>query len=363
MPQVSAPATHVPDPFKQQVYEELDSQLNPVYNFENYYSGVSNKLARTAGESIAEKPGKTAFNPLFLYGESGVGKTHLVQAIGIRIKEKDPSARVLYLSSHLFQVQYTNAVRSNTVNDFINFYQSIDVLLIDDIQDLAGKTGTQNTFFHIFNHLHQNNKQLVLTSDRPPVSLEGMVPRLLTRFKWGLTAEVERPDYELRRNILLNKIHQDGLPISEEVVDYIARNVADNVRDLEGIIVSLMARSTIFNREITIDLAERVLSTSVHVEKKQVTIELIQEKVCGFYDMDPKLLQAKTRKREIVQARQISMYLSKKYTDYSLSRIGDILGRKDHATVLHACKTISEQLEIDKALRANVLEIEESLKK
>ena len=235
--------------------------------------------------------------------------------------------------------------------------------MIDDIQDLAGKTGTQNTFFHIFNHLHQNNKQLVLTSDRPPVSLEGMVPRLLTRFKWGLTAEVERPDYELRRNILLNKIHQDGLPISEEVVDYIARNVADNVRDLEGIIVSLMARSTIFNREITIDLAERVLSTSVHVEKKQVTIELIQEKVCGFYDMDPKLLQAKTRKREIVQARQISMYLSKKYTDYSLSRIGDILGRKDHATVLHACKTISEQLEIDKALRANVLEIEESLKK
>ena len=363
VPQVSAPATHVPDPFKQQVYEELDSQLNPVYNFENYYSGVSNKLARTAGESIAEKPGKTAFNPLFLYGESGVGKTHLVQAIGIRIKEKDPSARVLYLSSHLFQVQYTNAVRSNTVNDFINFYQSIDVLLIDDIQDLAGKTGTQNTFFHIFNHLHQNNKQLVLTSDRPPVSLEGMVPRLLTRFKWGLTAEVERPDYELRRNILLNKIHQDGLPISEEVVDYIARNVADNVRDLEGIIVSLMARSTIFNREITIDLAERVLSTSVHVEKKQVTIELIQEKVCGFYDMDPKLLQAKTRKREIVQARQISMYLSKKYTDYSLSRIGDILGKKDHATVLHACKTISEQLEIDKALRANVLEIEESLKK
>lgn len=363
VPQVTVPAAHVPDPFKQQVYEELDSQLNPVYNFENYYSGASNKLARTAGESIAEKPGKTAFNPLFLYGESGVGKTHLVQAIGIRIKEKDPSARVLYLSSHLFQVQYTNAVRSNTVNDFINFYQSIDVLLIDDIQDLAGKTGTQNTFFHIFNHLHQNNKQLVLTSDRPPVSLEGMVPRLLTRFKWGLTAEVERPDYELRRNILLNKIHQDGLPISEEVVDYIARNVADNVRDLEGIIVSLMARSTIFNREITIDLAERVLSTSVHVEKKQVTIELIQEKVCGFYDMDPKLLQAKTRKREIVQARQISMYLSKKYTDYSLSRIGDILGKKDHATVLHACKTISEQLEIDKALRANVLEIEESLKK
>lgn len=205
---------------------------------------------------------------------------------------------------------------------------------------------------------------MVLTSDRPPVSLEGMVPRLLTRFKWGLTAEVERPDYELRRSILLNKIHKDGLPISEEVVDYIARNVADNVRDLEGIIVSLMARSTIFNREITIDLAERVLSTSVHVEKKQdYNRNSFKKKFADFIDMDPKLLQAKTRKREIVQARQISMYLSKKYTDYSLSRIGDILGRKDHATVLHACKTISEQLEIDKALRANVLEIEESLKK
>lgn len=359
----SKPATTTPDPFKQHVYEELDPQLNPNYNFENYYSGMSNKLARTAGESIALKPGKTAFNPLFLYGESGVGKTHLVHSIGIRIKEMDPSKRVLYVSSHLFQVQYTNAVRNNTVNDFINFYQSIDVLLIDDIQEFANKTQTQNTFFHIFNHLHQSSKQLVMTSDRPPVSLEGMVPRLLTRFKWGLTAEVERPDYELRKNILLNKVRHDGLSISNEVIDYIARNVTDNVRDLEGIIVSLMAHSTIFNREITIELAERVLSTSVHIEKKQITIELIQETVCNFYDMELKLLQTKSRKREIVQARQISMFLSKKYTDYSFSRIGSIIGKKDHATVLHACKTIGEQMGVDKGLKANILEIEEILKK
>ena len=203
----------------------------------------------------------------------------------------------------------------------------------------------------------------MLTSDRPPVSLEGMVPRLLTRFKWGLTAKVERPDYELRKNILLNKVHHDGLAISDEVIEYISRNITDNVRDLEGVIVSLMAHSTIFNRDITIELAERVLSTCVRIEKKQITIDSIKQTVCEFYDMDPKLLQAKTRKREIVQARQISMYLAKKYTDSSLSFIGSAIGKKDHATVLHACKTITDQIETDKTLRANVAEIEQLLRK
>ncbi|MDO5572084.1 MAG: chromosomal replication initiator protein DnaA [Bacteroidales bacterium] len=350
------------DPFKRPVYQELNSQLNPNYNFENYFSGQSNKLARTAGETIAANPGKTAFNPLFLYGESGVGKTHLAHAIGIRIKEQDPTKRVLYLTSHQFQVQYTDAVRSNTVNDFINFYQSIDVLLIDDIQEFAGKTQTQNTFFHIFNHLHQNSKQLVMTSDRPPVSLQGMVPRLLTRFKWGLTAELERPDYDLRRSILTNKIRHDGLSITKEVVDYIARNVTDNVRDLEGIIVSLMAHSTIFNREISIDLAERVLSTSVNIEKKQITIDVIQDAVCRYFNIDQKQIHSKSRKREIVHARQVSMYLSKKYTECSLSRIGEMIGKRDHATVLHACKNISGLIDIDKAFRANLSEIEELIR-
>lgn len=349
--------------FKQTVYEELDSQLNSNYKFENYYAGESNMLARTAGISIAQAPGKTAFNPLFIHGESGVGKTHLMQAIGHKIKELNPQARVLYISSHLFQLQFVNATRSNTVPDFINFYQSLDVLMIDDIQDMADRTKTQNTFFHIFNHLHQNNKQLILSSDRPPVSLGGILPRLISRFKWGLSAEVERPDYELRYSILKNKIKRDGLPISDDVAEFVAKNVSENVRDLEGVLASLMFRATTLKKEITLDLASKVLSTSVNIEKKQITIDVIKEKVCAFYNMDVQLLQAKCRKREIVQARQISMYLSKKYTESSLQRIGSELGKKDHATVLHACKTISDLIAIDKTIKANVQEIEDSLKR
>ena len=304
-----------------------------------------------------------AFNPLFIHGESGVGKTHLMQAIGHKIKELNPKSRVLYISSHLFQLQFVNATRSNTVPDFINFYQSLDVLMIDDIQDMADKTQTQNTFFHIFNHLHQNNKQLILSSDRPPVSLGGILPRLISRFKWGLSAEVERPDYELRYNILKNKIKRDGLPITDDVAEFVAKNVSENVRDLEGVLASLMFRATTLKKDITLDLASKVLSTSVNIEKKQITIDVIKEKVCAFYNMDVQLLQAKCRKREIVQARQISMYLSKKYTESSLQRIGSELGKKDHATVLHACKTIADLIEIDKTIKSNVQEIEESLRR
>ena len=356
-------AKNIPNIFKQNVYEELDSQLNSNYKFENFYAGESNMLARTAGVSIAQSPGKTAFNPLFIHGESGVGKTHLMQAIGHKIKELNPRARVLYISSHLFQLQFVNATRSNTVPDFINFYQSLDVLMIDDIQDMADKTQTQNTFFHIFNHLHQNIKQLILSSDRPPVSLGGILRRLISRFKWGLSAEVERPDYELRYSILKNKIKHDGLPISDDVAEFVAKNVSENVRDLEGVLASLMFRATTLKKEVTLDLASKVLSTSVNIERKQITIDLIKEKVCAFYNMDVQLLQAKCRKREIVQARQISMYLSKKYTESSLQRIGSELGKKDHATVLHACKTIADLIEIDKTVKANVQEIEETLKR
>jgi chromosomal replication initiator protein len=260
-------------------------------------------------------------------------------------------------------LQFVNATRSNTVPDFINFYQSLDVLMIDDIQDMADKTQTQNTFFHIFNHLHQNNKQLILSSDRPPVSLGGILPRLISRFKWGLSAEVERPDYELRYSILKNKIKHDGLPISDDVAEFVAKNVSENVRDLEGVLASLMFRATTLKKEVTLDLASKVLSTSVNIERKQITIDLIKEKVCAFYNMDVQLLQAKCRKREIVQARQISMYLSKKYTESSLQRIGSELGKKDHATVLHACKTIADLIQIDKTVKANVQEIEETLKR
>ena len=243
------------------------------------------------------------------------------------------------------------------MNDFISFYQSIDVLLMDDIQEFAGKTQTQNTFFHIFNHLHQSNKQLVLTCDRPPVELVGMVSRLLTRFKWGLTAEVERPDYELRYDILMSKVRRDGLSISEEVIDYIARNVTDNVRDLEGVIVSLMVRSSVLKKEISIDMADQVLAASVKMTQKQITIDSIKEAVCGYYGLETSRLLERTRKREVVVARQMSM----KYTTLSLAGIGDVLGKKDHATVLHACKTISEQVGVDKKLRSDLEEIEQRI--
>lgn len=348
-------------PFQTPEYEDLDSQLNPYYTFDNYYTSDSNKVARVTGEAVAASPGHNPFNPMFVYGESGVGKTHLVQAIGIKIKEQNPRARVLYLSANLFQQQYTNAVIHNQLNNFINFYQSIEVLLMDDIQEFAGKIQTQNTFFHIFNHLHLNGRQLVLTCDRPPVELEGIVPRLLTRFKWGLQVEVEHPDYALRRSILHNKIERDGLVISDEIVDYIARNVTDNVRDLEGTIVSLMAHAMAFNREITLELAEQVLARSVRMVKKQITIDSIKDAVCNYYNIKPEKLVMRSRKREIVVARQVAMYLSKKHTSTALASIGSLLGRYDHATVLYACKTIEGQLQVDKELQKAVNEIEQMM--
>ena len=240
-------------PYHRPQLPEIDPQLNPSYNFNNLIEGNSNKLARTAGISIANEPGKTIFNPLFVYGQSGVGKTHLANAIGVMTKQLNPEKRVLYVSANTFQIQYTDAVRNNTVNDFLNFYQTIDVLIVDDIQEFAGKTGTQNTFFHIFNHLHQSGKQLVLTADRSPIVLAGLEQRLLTRFKWGLSAEIEKPDFDLRKAILENKIYRDGLEIPADVVDFIAENVTDNVRDLEGTLVSLLAHSTLADMPLDVE--------------------------------------------------------------------------------------------------------------
>ena len=271
--------------------------------------------------------------------------------------------RVLYVSAHLFQVQYTDSVRNNTTNDFINFYQTIDVLIIDDIQEFAGVTKTQNNFFHIFNHLHQNGKQLILTSDRAPVLLQGIEERLLTRFKWGMVAELEKPTVELRKNILRNKIHRDGLQFPPEVIDYIAENVNESVRDLEGIVIAIMARSTIFNKEIDLDLAQHIVHGVVHNETKAVTIDDILKVVCKHFDLEPSAIHTKSRKREVVQARQIAMYLAKNHTDFSTSKIGKFIGNKDHATVLHACKTVKGQLEVDKSFHAEVQEIESLLKK
>lgn len=344
------------------VLRDLDPRLNPNYNFDNFIEGYSNKLSRSVAEAVAQSPAGTAFNPLFLHGPSGVGKTHLINAVGTKIKELYPEKRVLYLSAHLFQVQYTDSVRNNTVNDFINFYQTIDVLIIDDIQEFAGLTKTQNTFFHIFNHLHQNGKQLILSSDRPPIAMQGMEERLLTRFKWGMVAELERPTVELRREILRNKIHRDGLNFPPDVINYIAEQVSDSIRDLEGIVIAIMARSTIFNKEIDLDLAQHVVRGVVQHESKAVGIENILEAVCEQYKLDSSAIHTKSRKREVVVARQVAMYLTKKHTDLSTSKIGKFIGDKDHATVLHACKTIKGQIEVDKELKNEVDRIEAQLK-
>jgi len=349
-------------PYHKQQLPEIDSQLNPSYNFNNLIEGNSNKLARTAGISIANEPGKTIFNPLFVYGQSGVGKTHLANAIGVMTKQLHPEKRVLYVTANTFQIQYTDAIRSNTANDFLNFYQTIDVLIIDDIQEFAGKTGTQNTFFHIFNHLHQTGKQLILTSDRAPITMAGLEQRLLTRFKWGLSAEIEKPDFDLRKAILENKIYRDGLEISSEVVDFIAENVVDNVRDLEGTLVSILAHSTLTDKPIDVKLAEKVVSRIVVVKIRTNTVEKIRDAVCEYFSLSVDAISTKSRKREVVQARQIAMYLSKQMTKNSLSSIGFTIGQRDHATVLHACKIVTDLMDIDKGFRLCVREIEEKLK-
>lgn len=356
-------ANKTPSPFQKTVASDFDSQLNPKYNFENFFEGESNKLARTAGDTIAKNPGKTAFSPLFVHGSSGVGKTHLCHAIGVKIKEQFPEKRVLYISAHLFKVQYTDATRFNTVNDFINFYQGIDVLIIDDIQELSGLEKTQNTFFHIFNHLHQNNKQLILTSDRSPSELQGVEERLLTRFRWGLTTKLDNPDIELRVRILKNKVLNDGLSISDEVLHFIAENVTENIRDLEGVIVSLMAHSVIYNKDIDLSLAKRVIGQAIKkAEKKSLTIYDIADVVCMHFNIKKELIQTASRKREIVQVRQVAMYLSKQYTEMSLAQIGSVIGKKNHATVLHACKMVKDQLEVDKSFRDEISKIEKTLK-
>ena len=351
----------VPSPFDRVEPQEFDSQINSKYTFNNFYEGDSNKLARTAAEAVAISPAKTAFNPLFIHGRSGVGKTHLCHAIGSKILELYPEKKVLYLSAHLFKVQYTDATRFNTVNDFINFYQGIDILIIDDIQELSGMIKTQNTFFHIFNHLHQNNKQLIMTSDCAPMDMADVEERLLTRFRWGLTTRLDRPEKELRKTILQQKILADGLSIPESVVDYIAENVINNVRDLEGIVVSLMAHSIINDRDIDITLAKKVIEQSIKFEVRKITVQKIQEVVCKYFDIKNELIQSKSRKREIVQARQVAMYFTKNHTEMSLAQIGSHIGKRNHATVLHACNTVKGLIEVDKSFRSNVEEIERIL--
>ncbi|WP_430815571.1 chromosomal replication initiator protein DnaA [Carboxylicivirga sp. RSCT41] len=340
----------------------VDPQLNGDYNFENFVEGECNRLARSASLAVAKNPGKTAFNPLFLYGNSGLGKTHLAQSIGIDVKRNMPEKTVLYVNANKFQTQFTDSVRNNSQNDFLNFYQMIDVLIIDDVQEFAGKTKTQNTFFHIFNHLHQSGKQLILTCDKAPVELQGMEDRLLSRFKWGLSADLQIPDFETRVSILNKKIYKDGLSVPEEVIYYIASNVVNNVRELEGALISLLAQATLNKKEITFETAKQIIDKLVKKTTKEISIDSISQTVCDYFGLDLDILQSKTRKREIVQARQIAMFFSKGLTNSSLSTIGAKIGKKDHATVLHACKAINNLIETDKDFKGQIKEIEAQLK-
>ena len=350
------------NPFRQTQLQEIDAQLNPNYTFENYCDSMSNRVARSIGEAIANDPTCKTFNPLFIFGAPGVGKTHLIQAIGIRVKETNPSSRVLYVTARLFESQFTTAVRSGKINDFINFYQSIDTLIIDDIQDLIGKQSTQNTFFHIFNHLILNNKQLVLASDCCPSKMEGMERRLISRFTMGMTAELECPDFELRKGVLRQKAEQDGLELPEDVIDYIASNVTDSIRELEGIVVSITAHAAILNVDINLDLARKVLGNAVKVNQRTINFERITQEVANHYGIDVDQIFTKSRKREISDARQMVMYMAKKHAKMPLTAIGTRLSRT-HATVLYACKNIDERLPLEKQLQLDVNQIEVALMK
>jgi chromosomal replication initiator protein len=341
---------------------DIDPRLNPENSFDNFIEGECNRLARSAGYAVSKNPGGTAFNPLLVYGESGLGKTHLAQAIGIEVKELFPEKTVLYVNANKFQTQFVDAIRNNNKNDFLHFYQMIDVLIIDDVHEFAGKEKTQDTFFHIFNHLHQSGKQLILTSDKPPVELQGMESRLLSRFKWGLSADLQAPDFETRMAILKKKTYNDGIELPEEVLEYISTHISDNIRELEGALISLLAQSTLNKKEITLDLTKEMIDKLIKSTKREISIDYIQKVVCTYYNIGLELLQSKTRKREIVQARQVAMFFSKSMTKSSLATIGSQIGGKDHATVLHACKTVNNLIETDKRFRLQVDEIEKKLK-
>ena len=342
--------------------QQINPQLDPKKSFNNYIEGASNKLPRTVGLSIAEHPGKTTFNPFFVYGPSGCGKTHLINAIGLKCCELYPQKRVLYVSARLFQVQFTDSVRRNTTNDFINFYQNIDLLIVDDIQEWVNSPKTLDTFFHIFDHLFRMGKQIILASDRPPVDLTGVKDRLLTRFACGLIAELEKPNPQLCVDILNAKCKRDGLKIPLDVIEFIAQTANGSVRDLEGVVNSLMAYSIVYNSNIDMRLAERVIKRAVKVDNHPLTIDDIIEKVCNHYGVDQKNVFSKSRKRDYVQVRQVSMYLAQKHTKMPASRIGQLIGGRDHSTVIHSCNTIEKRLKIDKAFYAELSSIENSFK-
>ena len=375
MDSVSGAASTIPSPgsnteipaqpriqMPKETHEAFDTQLNPSYTFENFIAGEPNKLARVAGLTIAKKPGYNAFNPIFIYGGSGVGKTHLANAIGNMVCQLDPSKKVLYVSANTFKLQYMAATQENRVPDFLNFYQQVDVLIVDDIQYFTSK-GTQDTFFHIFNYLQQSHKQLILTSDRSPLQLKDIEDRLLTRFKWGLSTEILHPDFQLRKDILCYKLHRDGITLDENIIDFIANNVRDSIRDLEGVLASLMAYSTLTDRDIDMALAEQVVGRIVDIKPASVSVNDVLNEVASFYNIEAKTITSEARSKEVMQARHAAMFLSKELTDNSLSEIGAAIGGRSHATVLHSIKLMRDQLDIDPVLRHRISQMTAALRR
>lgn len=342
---------------------QINPRLNPAYCFSNLVEGECNKLGISAGESISDTPGKTPFNPLFIFGGSGVGKTHLAQAIGIAIKEKFPELQVLYVTGNEFKTQYMDAVNvRNKLTDFLAYYMKIDVLIVDDIQDLHSASGSQNAFFNVFNHLHQNGKQLIFTSDRAPVDLQNFEERLLSRFKWGLPVQLGHPDYATRLAMLRSRSFREGINIGDDVLEYLATNVKSNFRELEGVLIALLAHATLAHMDITLDLAKQITENIVEDTSNALDIDKVQNTVCEYFNITREQMLAKTRKREIVQARQIAMFLSRNLLDNcSLATIGAKIGGKDHTTVLHACNTVSDLISTDKLFRKYVSDIQNML--
>lgn len=341
---------------------KVDPQLNPNYTFENFIEGDCNRLARNAGLAIAKRPGGTAFNPLVIFGDVGLGKTHLAQAVGNDIAQNMPNKAILYVSAEKFTNQIIQAIKNNSINDFVNFYQMIDVLIIDDIQFLSGKQKTQEIFFHIFNQLHQNGKQIILTSDRAPKDLEGMEDRLISRFKWGLTADLQMPDLETRMAILGSKLEEEGVDIPRDVLEFICYNIKNNIRELEGVMVSLLAQSTLIRRNVDLELAKEVIRNFVTTLTRELTVEFIQQLVADHFNVPVDKLHHESRKRNFVIARQLSMYLAKKHTNKSLKSIGELFGGRDHSTVIYSCRAVQDMMDTDLSFKDTVEEVERKLK-
>ena len=330
---------------------EHETNLNPRYNFENFIKGEGNQLARAAAGAISDNPGGTSFNPFFVYGGVGLGKTHLIQSIGNIIIEKFPDKKVIYLSSDSFTVEFVEAIQSNKVNIFSSFYRSMDVLILDDIQFLIGKEKTQDLFFHIFNTLHQSRKQIILSSDKPPKDLNGLDDRLISRFQWGLSADIQPPELEMRIAILKNKAEDYGMSVSTEILEYIAGSITSNIRELEGCLIKLLANASLNSKDITIDLAKRTVKEIATDRKINITIDDISKSVCQYLNIPENKIREKTRKKEIVLARQLAMYFSKELTKSSLKTIGLHFGGRDHSTVIHSCNTIEQMRNNDNSMR------------